>query len=61
MERATCVTDSEVPHADNADVVRPRLCKVVALRISENTDRRVQTNYEYEEWCLLGCYAVWLL
>jgi hypothetical protein len=22
---------------------------------------KMNTKFEYEEWCLLGCYAVWLL
>jgi hypothetical protein len=29
------------------------------IRARENL--RSQTARPYEEWCLLGCYAVWLL
>jgi hypothetical protein len=31
------------------------------IQIPDNLDHKLKMLFRIEEWCLLGCYAVWLL
>jgi hypothetical protein len=40
---------------------RSELQPTLNIEGKKETKYQVYTEYNHEEWCLLGCYAVWLL
>jgi hypothetical protein len=44
------------------DVSEERSASIISVkRIGELGTLAISSNIVFEEWCLLGCYAVWLL
>jgi hypothetical protein len=64
MLRRVALVRTDVSEELSASFIRVTRIGELGTTLTVTSNRRTlrrNTKCDYEEWCLLGCYAVWLL